>query len=326
MKFILRGFDILFLSRPVVLIPVWGFSIFGYWRGISYGKPFDIRMLWGREYISALFYMIIFSLSVGTIYVLNQIADYKVDSENDGFPLLVKGNIQIKTAYLYSMLLAITSIVVPLITGYWILSIFSIIAIVIGVLYSFKPFYFSGRPFTDFITNAIGFGLIAFGVGWYLVPEGRIGDAIFVGAALPYFLMMCSGSICSTLPDYPGDKANKKNTTAVVFGIRIALIIAIIFDIAAVAYAYIVKDVIAFLCASVAFPIYILYSMIKSRMLMEATYKVRGGVGMLLAGVIYPVFILFAGITFAGTWVYFRLRHNVSYPSLVPVENETNDS
>jgi 4-hydroxybenzoate polyprenyltransferase len=326
MKLILKSIDLLFLARPVVLIPVWGFSIFGYWSGLNIGKPFTMRMLWGREYLSAFFYMVIFSMSVGTVYILNQIADYKVDSENEGFPLLVKGNIRIKAALWYSFFLAAVSLAIPFIAGYKMVSMFSGIAILIGLLYCFRPFYFSGRPFTDFLTNAIGFGIIAFGVGWYLVPGSSIEDTFFVKAALPYFLMMCGGSICSTLPDYPGDKAYGKNTTTVVFGITTALIIAIVFDIAAVTYAFFVKDVIAFLCAVVAFPIYILYSMIKSRMLMEATYKVRGGVGMLLAGAVYPVFIPFAAVTFAGTWLYFRLRHNVFYPSLVPIQHETDYS
>ena len=62
MKLILKSIDLLFLTRPVILIPVWGFSIFGYWSGSGIGKPFNIIILSEKDYLSAYFYMVIFSL------------------------------------------------------------------------------------------------------------------------------------------------------------------------------------------------------------------------------------------------------------------------
>lgn len=59
---------------------------------------------------------------------------------------------------------------------------------------------------------------------------------------------------------------------------------------------------------------------------MEASYKITGGIAMAVAGVVYPLFIPVAAAVFIATWLYFRLRYGVSYPSLIPVTNASNQS
>ena len=324
MKLLVKGVDILFLARPVVLIPVWGFSIFGYWCGNSIDKSFDITLLWGREHLPAFIKMIIFSLSVGSVYVFNQIADFTVDSKNEGFPLLVKGGINRRMALIYGIILGFLAIIIPIISGYVHLALFSLSAIALGILYSFKPFYLSGRPVTDFLANALGFGIIAFGVGWYLSPQKGTPGATYIWTALPYFVLMCGASISSTLPDIPGDKACGKRTTAVAVGVIRAHSITLMFIIAGGIIAFMTRDILAFVIAVEFFFIDILYLFIKSRALMEATYKVTGGIAMMFAGAVYPLFVIVAVSVFVITWLYFRLRYSISYPSLVPVANESN--
>lgn len=324
MKLLVKGVDILFLARPVVLIPVWGFSIFGYWCGNSVDKSFDITLLWGREHIPSFLKMIAFSLSVGSVYVFNQIADFTVDSRNEGFPLLVRGGFDKRIALSYAIVLSIVAMVIPIISGYPYISLFSLAAIVLGILYSFKPFYLSGRPSTDFLANAFGFGIIAFGVGWYLSPQKGALALTYIRAALPYFILMCGASISSTLPDIPGDKACGKRTTAVAVGVIRAHSITMMFIIAGGIIAFMTRDILAFAIAVEFFIIDILYLFVKSRALMEATYKVTGGIAMMLAGAVYPLFIIIAVGVFVVTWLYFRLRYGISYPSLVPVANVSN--
>jgi hypothetical protein len=324
MKLLVKGFDILFLARPVVLIPVWGFSIFGYWCGNSIDKSFNITLLWGREHFPSFVKMVLFSLSVGSVYVLNQIADMAVDSKNEGFPLLVKSGIHRRTALWYAVILCFLAIGIPLISGQVSIAFFSLAAIVLGVLYSFKPFYFSGRPVTDFLANALGFGIIAFGVGWYLSSGKGAPGMTYIRAALPYFILMCGASISSTLPDIPGDKAYGKRTTAVAAGVIPAHSITLMFLIAGGIIAFMARDILAFAIAVEFFVIDILYLFVKSRALMEATYKVTGGIAMVLAGSVYPLFIIAAAGVFVITWLYFRLRYGISYPSLVPVANVSN--
>lgn len=320
MKILARVADIVFLARPVILIPVWGFSIFGYVCGMSNGKPWEFKILFGWKHLAVFGDMLLFSVAVGAVYVFNQIADYEVDARNEGFPLLVKSGIQKESAFWYAVLLSLASIAVPWFRGSMTLALFSAAALVLGLLYSFKPVYLSGRPVTDFLTNAFGFCVIAFGAGYQLSVEEVINREL-IWSALPYFLLMCGGSISSTLPDRSGDLACGKRTTAVVLGLRGAHILTISFVIAGGIVSFYMKDFIAFFISVEFFIVDILYFIRQTRRFMEATYKITGGIAMTLAGVVYPLFIPVAGAVFLLTWLYFRLRYGISYPSLIPVSN-----
>ncbi len=324
MKKFLRGLDILFLARPAVLISVWGFSVFGYYCGSMPDNIFTFTILFGKKYLIAFGWMVLFSLAVGAVYVLNQIADYTVDGKNDGFPLLVKSGIHRSVAFWYAVVLTIIATGCPLIAGHVTLSILALSALILGTVYSFKPVYLSGRPFTDFLTNATGYSIIAFGAGWYLSPVENILRMDFFQAALPYFLLMCGGSISSTLPDIRGDSACGKRTTAVTFGVKGAHLITVAFVMAGGVAAFCIKDLPAFIIAIEFFIVDILYFILQSQKTMEATYKITGGIAMILAGVMFPVLIPAGSVLFGITWLYFRLRFGISYPSLVPVANASN--
>jgi hypothetical protein len=68
-----------------------------------------------------------------------------------------------------------------------------------------------------------------------------------------------------------------------------------------------------------ALPVFVAYALHPSAAFMEATYKVTGAFAMLLAACLYPLMVPVSLALLAATWTYFRLRHHVSYPSLVPV-------
>jgi 4-hydroxybenzoate polyprenyltransferase len=196
-RLVVRFLDTVFLCRPVLLIPVWAFCMFGYVAGFSVLHGFSFVAIWSAS-LRVAAWIFIFSLSVGAVYVFNQIVDRKVDELNAGFALQIKGNIPVVNAWAAAVILALLSVVVPLLYLPD-LALFSVAALVIGVLYCARPSYFTGRPFIDFLTNATGYGIVSFGVGWYLAA-GRPGTQ-FILSALPYFFMMCAGSISSTVPD-----------------------------------------------------------------------------------------------------------------------------
>ena len=310
---LLDGF---FLMRPVVLIPVWGFGLFGYFWGYK-GTVTGLPAVWRTTDPMVLVWIMIFSLSVGCVYVLNQIADIEVDKKNSGLPLLAYGIVSRRVAYFTASLTALTAIAVPFFCGHPTITLFSVASIGIGALYSFRPFYFSGRPFFDFLTNAVGFGIITFGTGWYLAGR-KLADPAFLCAATPYFLLMCAGAISSTVPDIKGDYEEGKYTTAVILGERAAHYLATVFLSAAALYALITGDRIASVCAVAAFPLYLLQALHPRRIFAESTYKIGGVFCMVTAFCIAPQFLLYGGTVAAVTWMYFRFRHGVSYPSLVP--------
>jgi 4-hydroxybenzoate polyprenyltransferase len=307
--------DLIFIARPVVLVPVWGFALFGF--RIS-SQTQNLFQTINFDAVSQIF---LFSLSVAAVYVLNQIADRKVDEDNGGFPLLIKAGISDKAAWIWAIILAGLSVTIPLWRGYETVALLSIFSLALGIVYCFKPFSFSGRPFLDFLSNALGYGTIAFAVGWIL--GGAEFDKIFLCAMLPYFLMMSGGSISSTLPDYDGDKANKKITTAVFLGKKRAHFLAIFCVLLSAASAFYTRDSVALIASGAALVFYVLYAMFpQNQKLMESCYKVGGGVSMLVIGAFFPVLIVSGFAIVVLSVLYFRIFYNVLYPSLLPAKKK----
>lgn len=153
--------DLFFVTRPLLLVPVWGFAVFGYWRFKGFTLT-DLPRVWSLIQYQELLWVAVFSLSVAVVYVLNQVADIDVDRENSGKPLIASGVVSLKSAIAVSVLLSTVSIFLPLMFSRPVISVLSVLTIIIGTVYSFKPFYFSGRPFFDFLSNATGYGVMAF--------------------------------------------------------------------------------------------------------------------------------------------------------------------
>jgi len=310
MKTINHIIDLFFLTRPVVIAPVWGFCAFGMYR-------FKGQLLLFPDNAACYLLILLYSMSVGAVYVINQIADYDVDSDNAGFPLLVRGNIPMKSAWVCAAVCGIASIIGPILLGSPRISLLSAAAIIAGCVYSCKPFSLSGRPFFDFLTNAFEAAL-AFAAGWSAVG-GELSDPLLYRGAAPYFLLMCAGSIGSTLPDIPGDRAHGKITTAVRFGARGANIIAIAALAITIPTAVLLSnDTLALCCAAAALPFYIVYVIYPAALTMELTYKAGGTLTMTAAAIALPLILPAGCFIFFITWLYFRKRHNIAYPSLTP--------
>lgn len=317
MKIIKAIADIFFLTRPVLFVPVWGFSLLGFYKyHWLMNKTFPLFEM-SKDFMSVLIKIMIFTFSVGAVNIINQISDIEADKANDGFSVFQKSGLSVLIASLSALFFSLISVLVPLILNWKLIHYFSIAAILIGLVYSLRPTYFTGRPFLDFITNALGFGAVAFAVGWVLAG-GDISDFWF--AAIPYILLMCAGSISSTLPDIKGDKVGGKNTTAVFLGEFNAHVLATLFIVAAVIFSWFTKDFAALIAGGISLPFYLLFIINKTEFFKEATYKIGGSLLMLIVAIMYPLFIPFSIILFVATLVYFRLRFHVSYPSLIPVK------
>ncbi len=303
-----------FLTRPIILIPVWGFSLFGYRLANDHGmvnQPFSFAHFG---------LLILFSISVAATYLLNQREDFSVDSDNGGYPLMVKSGISLQSVTIATTVLAIASVVLPLIFKSIPLTILSIISLAIGWLYSCKPTYFTGRPIMDFATNAIGFGGVAFAAGWF-VGGGNLSFDL-ARSAIPYVLLMCAGSISSTLPDIEGDRMHNKITTAVKFGEDRAHIAAAFFLAGGSILGALNSDFAAVLCGVLASPFYLVHLLKPSQKSMELTYKAGGGFMMLVVAIAYPLFGIISLIVGLVTYFYFKLVHKVNYPSLLPDESK----
>jgi 4-hydroxybenzoate polyprenyltransferase len=234
---------------------------------------------------------------------------------NAGFPLLARGNIPLRLAWITGTGLALASVLIPL-GKRPVLSLFSVFTLAVGFVYSGKPLYFSGRFVADFLANAVGYALIAFGAGWYLAGA-PFGTAFFL-SSVPYFFLMCAGSISSTLPDYEGDRKCGKKTTAVTLGVGPAHKIASLFIAAGFVSSLFLRDWTAALCSGCAVPLYVTFLIRNTARTMESTYKVGGMILMVGAALLYPFFAPASLLCLLITMVYFRMRFHVRYPSLIP--------
>ncbi len=320
-----KALDLFFLCRPILLVPAWGFAVLGWYRAQTQVNHHAVQNLWKVSSWGAFIWILVFSAAVAAVYVINQIADREVDAKNDGFPLLVKAGLSNKAAWVTTVLLSVVGIVLSLCTGRILLALLGVATLIVGYVYSCKPFSFSGRPILDFVSNALGYGIIAFGAGYSCVTgaQGMFTTTFIVDAA-PYFFLMCAGSISSTLPDIPGDKIGGKITTAVALGPLVSHCLAMAFLACAGIIGYMGHDWIALLGVIISAPLYFMYLINPSRIWMEATYKAGGGSLMILASLLMPLTILASLAILLATWLYFRIRHGVSYPSLVPMPVKSN--
>lgn len=309
--------DSFMATRPVLLIPVWGFCALGFRSGMRIDNYTGIADCWQRNSLIYYMLLLIFSLSVAAVYVMNQLSDIEVDKKNGGMPLIANGIVSVKAAWGMVAGCSAISIITPLLMKHYVLALAAAAALLTGVVYCFKPFRFSGRPILDFISNAFGYGVVAFGAGWNLAGK-EIFSIAFIINALPYFLLMCGGSISSTIPDIEGDRFDKKNTTAVTFGILPSHILAMTLIFGAAAAGYLMHDSVALVCAGLSLPCYFGYLFYRKAILIEATYKIGGALCMIAAFISLPYFIPVACVVFSATWLYFRIRHGISYPSLKP--------
>lgn len=311
--------DALFVTRPMLWVPVLGFSLFGYLRGTASLGVSAVPARWPGVPGPVLGTLVLFACAVGCVYVLNQIADRRVDERNDGFAMLAHGNVPLVCAVVSAVVFGAAPVVYGLVVGNRWLAALSAAAVLVGALYSFPPTHFSGRPVLDFVTNAVGYGVIAFAMGW--VCAGASVGVPMVAASLPYVLLMCAGSISSTLPDIAGDAASGKHTTAVVFGARTAHGLALALLCGSLLCSVFLRDLVCAVAGAAALPFYVAYAVRPVQSLMEATYKVGGGIAMVVVAVYVPVFAVVGVGVLLATLLYFRLRFGVSYPSLRPVDS-----
>lgn len=301
--------DSIFIARPIILIPVWGYFILGYYAKIELPTHGFLLSINTTAWIS----LAAITLSVASTYILNQIADIATDSHNGGMPLIAKGGFPIKAAKIICVITAILPLLTIALNKH--VFLFILLASLLNILYNIKPFYFTGRPFLDFLTNATGFGIVAFGLGWVSACNGQVFVVIeMLIRSFPYFLLMIAGSINSTMPDANGDSITGKITTVVYLGESRSNLISLTALFASLIVALINMDFIAILASVIALPLFISYQISPSADKATATYTYGGGFLLLIIALLTPGYLLAGIIVLIATKIYFRLRHNVKYP------------
>jgi len=173
-----------------MLIPVWTFFLAGFWRSKSLPIGLIPSFIKGTIPLKSHFWIsfVAYSLLLGSIYIVNQIVDRESDRLNKKLFLIPLGIIPIKLALSVFGILVIVSFSITFTYG-MIYLIFLFLSLILGLLYSIAPFRFKGRPIIDILSNAIGYGILAFGVG--CITSNNFSWRLLL-YAIPYFFATAS--------------------------------------------------------------------------------------------------------------------------------------
>ena len=310
--------DIFFLLRPPMLIPVWTFFLAGYWRSKDLSIDSIIPFIKETILLGSHFWLsfVSYSLLLGAVYIVNQIVDRESDRLNNKLFLIPLGIISVKLAYTISGILVIVAFSIVITYGLIFLS-FIFLSLVLGLLYSVSPFRFKGRPIIDIFSNAIGYGVLAFGIGW--LTTSIFSWKLFL-YAVPYFFATASIFSISTILDIEGDREDGAITSAVRFGKKNILRISIITLLLSFIFALILKDILIITTSLVSLPL-ILFVFVKKKDRFLTVYM-RGGsyILIVLVSILFPWFFILLIFLYLISKFYYKFRFGIDYPSLLEKE------
>ncbi|ACF13096.1 UbiA prenyltransferase [Chloroherpeton thalassium ATCC 35110] len=211
MQLLLRALDYVFLLRPTLMFPVW----------ITMMCGFAVRTEPDFFTNSPLpyFALLLFSLSAGTTYIFNQIADRESDFHNNKLFLLSHHHISLTAAWIEAVLLTLFSLVLSTsisMAFFWV----QVAVVVAGICYSF--FGFMSHPALGLLINFLG-GIFSFLGGYFAIPDFQSDLFDQLMLSLPYGFAWGAVYLLVSIPDVAGDKKFGKNTIAVVHGEKRAM-------------------------------------------------------------------------------------------------------
>lgn len=304
-----RILDFIFFTRPVILIPAWVMLLLGYYSGARWGGVHLERLYPSAELCLA---FLSFSLIMASTHILNQIADLESDRINEKGLFLPKGVVGLKTAWVeWGVLMGVgfgVGIVVGLEHLLWLG-----LAKCMGVLYSLPPARLKGRPGFDLLANALGYGGVAFILGWRL-----IGDGLRVAwlHAVPYAFAVGAVFINTTIPDLKGDERVGSRTVGVWLGESRSRLLAIGLLGLAITTGVLLGDPVIILAGLISLPAFVWATLKRGRR--DYLLSTHSGVLSLavLAGLIFPYFLVFLLGVVMATRLYHRYRFGISYPGV----------
>jgi 4-hydroxybenzoate polyprenyltransferase len=311
-KLLLRLGDYVFVMRPLILIPAWSFYLLGAAAG-------ERRSTWMSVPAPFLYGFACLSAILVTAYLLNQVFDQESDRRNRKGHYLTLGIFSVRTVVLMA-------VVAFLLASYFFRSVSAaqriplVLALVLSLAYSLPPLRLVARPFVDLLSNAVGYGGVAFVTG-FASFDASIRDAVLL--ALPYFLLVGATFLHTTILDVDGDRDSGKITTSVVIGERRSAVLACVLAAAGLVPAVAVSfgtygDRLSAMILGVCFVVF-LYAAVKAsggRRSRASSNAVQAATVMvtLPAAISWPIyFTLLAPIIVAARF-YYRARFGINYP------------
>ena len=254
--------------------------------------------------------MLAATLLYGGVYILNQIFDRETDKINRKLFLLAKGYVSVKAAVRLMILCFAFSLSLSFYLSQTIGLLFSLMFI-LNLFYSVPFFSFKNKPFWGLLTNAVGFGILNFLVGWSLNSELTWRGVLY---SVPYFLAVSAIYLNTTLLDVEGDRQVSKITWGIKWGQVKTLWVSLTLTLATLLSAVLLKDLPMLTTSAVAF--IFSFKMIVSKKIRDIVFtnKISILVLSLWAGYFYPWYVAVLAVGFLATKAYYKYRFQMNYP------------
>ncbi len=301
--------DYIFILRPMILIPVWTFFLFGAYHGTA-------KTGLAASPGSLIAGLISFTALLGAAYVINQISDKETDLENDKLFLIPRGIISVKSAWIETGVLIILSFAVAVLYLPF-RFIFTLVAgLVLALVYSLEPARLKKRAFFDIAANAVGSGIVNTTAGWIAAGAPLTGLNILI----PYPFAVAAVHLVTTLADLEGDRAQGFMTSGIALGRKNGIFLSALLMLIAAALALLTKNRIAFYAAVLSLPFFIVPVLdtgpIRGENAILLPAKTAVVIFSIIAGMIFRLYLPFLVAVVLLTRAYYKRRFGISYPSL----------
>jgi len=303
--------DYLFVLRPMLFFPGWSTMLAGFL--ISYKSEFfyPSSAVIDINYLEISFLLISFAMIMGSVFVLNQIADRESDRINQKLFLISNEFISLKRAYTEVWILSIIGLLIGLYIDLLVFNIYVFFLILTGYLYNYRPAELKNKPWGSLYANAL-MGWFAFAIGW--VANSAFSFDLII-ESLPYLFFNTALYLFTTLPDINGDESSNKNTLAVKYGIRTIILSAFFLFGIGLMIALITDDIQALIFLVLSIPFF--GKTIISFNIKDTTRATKFGILFFALSICLKIpiyFIIMLGGFFA-TKIYFKYRFGLNYPN-----------
>jgi 4-hydroxybenzoate polyprenyltransferase len=314
MNLLLKILDYAYLTRPILFFPGWTTLIAGYLNATgenynSFPVPWMIKpVFWDSSLILSI---IALGCAMGGGAVLNQLKDIETDQRNKKLFLLDNKYVPVSHAFIESILLIFTSLLIAIKLGWQILGLMLTGIVIAGYIYNFPPFNLKNHPIGGLWAN-IMMGWLVFVVGWLLIqPLGMV----MLKYSLPYLLYNTALYLLTTLPDLAGDSATGKITIPVRYGFNNTVWFSFLLFLLAAVIAVWFSDGFLFILSLIVFPFFV--SAVAAKTMPAVILAIKMGIFFFSLGICFkfPPFLGMIVLAFFVTRFYYKRRFGFDYPT-----------